>query len=178
MRFKWRKKTAWCTLWCVTAVIILAFAPVIFVFAWHATHSTKKEFAGYRFTVPRDFVPVPRNYLPSAPAAGGVAFVHGQTQLDSRFFHLSAIMIDQTGHRFDLSHWESTITRSAGQIGLVAPQTFRTTMGGMPAACYQEHVQSDWAMVCLSQDGIAMQYTGDFAHIPQARAMLEGAQKL
>lgn len=178
MQLGWSSKSTWCALIAAAVLVVGAFAPVILIFAWHLTHSGSKDFAGYRFTVPRDFASVPRNYLPSVAVAGGVAFVHGQTQLDSRFFHLSAIMIDQAGHRADLSHWEVTITRSAGQLGLAAPETFRTMMGGTPVACYQEQVQSDWTLVCLSQDGIAMQYTGDFAHIPEARAMLEGARKL
>lgn len=60
MRLKWSRKTAWCTLWCVTGVIAIAFVPVIFVFAWHATHSADKEFVGNRFTIPRDFAHIPQ----------------------------------------------------------------------------------------------------------------------
>ncbi|MGP8252841.1 MAG: hypothetical protein ACLQHF_12460 [Terracidiphilus sp.] len=60
MRFKWSRKTSWRALWCVTGVFVLVFAPVIFVFAWHATHSANQEFAGYRFTVPRGFAHIPQ----------------------------------------------------------------------------------------------------------------------
>jgi hypothetical protein len=151
-------------------VLAIAFAPAIYTWCWHETHSGVSDFAGYAFTVPRDFVPV------GSPA--GLKFIHGQTRFDADFYRLSGITIDQTGHRLDLSRWESTITHSAAQLGLGALETFRTTMGGTPAACYQTHLQADWVLVCDSQDGIAVIYAGDFAHIPEARAMLEGARKL
>lgn len=60
MQFTWTQKTTCCAPWCVSGAVVLAFGMAILIFTWHLTHSSNQDFAGYRFTVQRDFAHIPQ----------------------------------------------------------------------------------------------------------------------
>jgi hypothetical protein len=171
MRKPTLSKTLRCTLSIGIALLLLAFAPAIATWGWHLTHPDTAEYAGYWFRVPSGFV--------LRRTSNGLDIIHGQTVFSTKLYRLAMITVEQTDQRRDLTRWEPTIAKETAQLRLNAPQTFRTVVGGTPLACYQENSHADWwVVVCMSADGMNINYVGDFDHIPELHAILEGARKL